>query len=148
VNSESSQCSYRLGIRAAAIRESVRARNWQSQRVTPRSGVPVTVFHPDPAHRGQTSVVDFMISIHPLCNGTSVGCNLNRNAFCVLPVQTRQGLWRSVENAGGVEEVGEQELELSHFTETINQFQNREMTSRECSTNCWYQERQPAQVCH
>jgi DNA replication protein DnaC len=39
-----------------------RARNWQSQRVTPRSGAPGTGFHPEPAHRGQTSAAVFIIA--------------------------------------------------------------------------------------
>src|SRR5579862_5193697 len=61
VKFDNSQCSYRLGIRAAAIRDPARARIWQSQRVTPRSADPETVLHPEPAHKGQTSVADFMI---------------------------------------------------------------------------------------
>jgi len=46
---------------AAAIMAPPRARSWQSQRVTPPSGVPGTGFHPDPAHRGQISAAVFMI---------------------------------------------------------------------------------------
>jgi hypothetical protein len=61
VKFDSSQCSYLFGIRAAAVKAPPRARDWQSQRVTPPSGVPETVFHPEPAHSGQTSAAVFMI---------------------------------------------------------------------------------------
>src|SRR6202043_3798784 len=62
VKFDSSQCSYRFGMRAAAIMAPPRARNRQSQRVTPRSGAPGTGFHPEPAHRGQTSAAVFIIA--------------------------------------------------------------------------------------
>src|SRR5208282_5688118 len=66
VKFESSQCSYRLGMRAAAIKAPPRACNWQSQRVTPRSGAPGTGFHPEPAHRGQTSAAVFIVYLNCL----------------------------------------------------------------------------------
>src|SRR5882762_5084593 len=47
-------------MRAAATIASERARNWQSQRVTPRSGALGTTLHPEPAHRGQTSFATFI----------------------------------------------------------------------------------------
>src|ERR1700677_2847799 len=60
-NSDSSQCSYLFGIRAAAIKAPPRACKRQSQRVTPRSGPPGTGFHPEPAQVGQISVATFII---------------------------------------------------------------------------------------
>jgi hypothetical protein len=47
-------------MRADEISVPPRARNWQSQRVTPRSGAPGTGFHPDPAQFGQTSASVFI----------------------------------------------------------------------------------------
>src|ERR1035438_8775856 len=60
---DSSQCSYRFGIRAAEINAPPRARIWQSQRVTPPSGASATTFHPEPAHSGQASTAVFIASI-------------------------------------------------------------------------------------
>jgi hypothetical protein len=48
-------------MRAAAMRAPPRARNWQSQRVTPPSGASGTGFHPVPEHNGQTSAAVFII---------------------------------------------------------------------------------------
>src|SRR5262249_91008 len=50
---ESSQCSYRLGMRAAARSDRARACKWQSHRVTRRSPARETAFQPVPSHRGQ-----------------------------------------------------------------------------------------------
>src|SRR5271166_2792087 len=56
---ESSQCSYRLGIRADASSACARSWSLQSQRVTRRSEPTDTDFHPVPSHLGQTAVATF-----------------------------------------------------------------------------------------
>ncbi|MGA9417293.1 MAG: hypothetical protein WBV60_21570, partial [Terriglobales bacterium] len=66
-------------------------------RVTPPSGVPGTVFHPEPAHSGQTSAAVFMIvcfvlyldsAPEPLCAAT-------RNRFLSVHI-----LWRAPVGCG------------------------------------------------
>ena len=103
VKFESSQCSYLFGMRAAAIKAPPRACNWQSQRVTPRSGAPGTGFHPEPAHRGQTSAAVFILYsdyVFKLCTRTGLGRNSKPFALCVHPVESGGGLWRTVEKRG------------------------------------------------
>src|SRR5271170_3077641 len=103
VKFESSQCSYLLGMRAAAIKAPPRACNWQSQRVTPRSGAPGTDFHPEPAHIEQTSAAVFTLYLDcviRLCTRTCLCRNSKPFALCVHPVESGGGLWRSGEKRG------------------------------------------------
>jgi hypothetical protein len=87
-------------MRAAAIKALPRARNWQSQRVTPRSAA-TTAFHPEPPHSGQTSTAVFiilsLILYLELC--TRTGLRRNRKPFplCAHPVQSGAELWRIAE---------------------------------------------------
>jgi hypothetical protein len=91
-------------MRAAAIMTPPRARNWQSQRVTPRSGAPGTGFHPEPAHSGQTSAAVFIIvydyTLIRLCTQTRLRGNSKPFPPCVHPVESGGGLWRTVGNRG------------------------------------------------
>jgi hypothetical protein len=85
-------------MRAAAIMAPPRARNWQSQRVTPRSGAPGTGFHPEPAHRGQTSAAVFILPVIRLCTRTRLRRNSKAFPLCAHPVESGGGLWRTEEN--------------------------------------------------
>jgi hypothetical protein len=77
-----------------------RARSWQSQRVTPPSGVPETGFHPEPAHKGQTSAAVFMIVYLRLCARTGLYRNSKPFPLCAHPVESGGGLWRIAEKRG------------------------------------------------
>jgi hypothetical protein len=101
VKFDSSQCSYLFGIRAAAIMAPPRARNRQSHRVTPPSGFPGTGFHPEPAHRGQTSAAVFMIVyfilyvVPYLDSAPEATCAATRKRFLSVHI-----LWRAAAGCG------------------------------------------------
>src|ERR1700677_2660574 len=102
VKFDSSQCSYLFGMRAAAIMALPRACIWQLQRVTPRSGVPGTGFHPDPAHKGQTSAPVFIVSDAIICYSIAYLNSAPEPAFAAtrnrfLPVHI---LWRRAASCG------------------------------------------------
>jgi hypothetical protein len=85
-----------------------RARNWQSQRTTPRSRIPGTVFHPEPAQTGQTSdavfiiyyIIDYVSCVLKLC--TASGQHATRNRLLSVHI-----LWRPALMCG--EPIGSEE---------------------------------------
>src|SRR5579872_6775328 len=92
---ESSQCSYRFGMRAEASNESARDFRRQSQRTTRRLKSPD--FHPLPPQTGQTSAATFMNRLFFECApGDRVCASAQTWNGCAQPVE----LWKACGEPG------------------------------------------------